>query len=181
MGDGRSRAAHAWLEVEPSVQDSSPPETRYKYRVNKNPNNPSWVDSWAACAATRRVVHQVVHGAVHQLIHDGCAPWRAKRRRVVPGRRRRERPGAGGGNMQSASDSALSEGSAEARAAASQRARGEAAPGAGRTGATKAVAKERVRPAAGAPGRIHSPATRDTPAAHQNKIQVQHGVSLAHL
>ena len=32
---------------------------------------------------------------------------------------------------------------------------GEAAPGAGRTGATKAVAKERVRPAAGAPGRIH--------------------------
>ena len=50
---------------------------------------------------------------------------------------------------------AIREGSGEARAAASQRARGEAAPGAGRTGATKAVAKERVRPAAGAPGRFH--------------------------
>ena len=96
-----------------------------------------------------------------------CAPWSAKRRRVVPGRRRRGRVAGGGEGARDPKPAeatcrahptrrqAIREGSGGARAAASQRARGEAATGAGRTGATKVVAKERVRPAAGAPGRIH--------------------------
>ncbi len=89
------------------------------------------------------------------------------RRPVVPGSRRRGRgPGVAKGretrscvgNMQSASDTASSH-RQRAVAQAFRPRRGQVVPkprpGAGRTGAPKAVAKERVRPAAGAPGRIH--------------------------
>ena len=98
-----------------------------------------------------------------------CAAGQGERTRrpVVPGSRRRGRgPGVAEGretrscvgNMQSASDTA----SSHRRRAVAQadRPRGgqvvpKPRPGAGRTGAPKVVAKERVRPAAGAPGRIH--------------------------
>jgi hypothetical protein len=88
-------------------------------------------------------------------------------RRVVPGRRRRGRIAEGGEGTRDPKPAeatcrahptrpqAIRGGSGEARTAAWQRVRGKAAPGAGRTGATTAVAKERVRPAAGASGRIH--------------------------
>ena len=50
---------------------------------------------------------------------------------------------------------AIRAGGGAARAAAKRRPRGEAVPGAGRTGVRKSVAKERVRAAAGAPARNH--------------------------
>ena len=95
-----------------------------------------------------------------------CRPWRAKRGPVVRGRRRSGRivavatgrivPEPRRGYAERIRHAVKpSRRGWRSPAAAQQRARGGADPGAGRTGAIKAVAKERVRPAAGATGRIH--------------------------
>jgi hypothetical protein len=96
-----------------------------------------------------------------------CGPWRAERGPVAPGRRRREllpkwrrgdRPEAGVGDMQSACETPSSHSLRCVGKPAPPRCGDRVAkplPGAGRTGATKAVAMPRVLAAAGAPARYH--------------------------
>jgi hypothetical protein len=93
--------------------------------------------------------------------------WRAERSRAAPGRRRRVRAAAGAkrpwsrsraGGMQSASDtpsSHSSQGRAQPDRAPRAHVVAQRGPERGEPGPKQVVAKERVRPAAGAPGRIH--------------------------
>jgi transposase len=93
--------------------------------------------------------------------------WRAERGRAAPGRRRRVRAAAGAkrpwsrsreGGMPSASDtpsSHASQGRAQPDRAPRAHVVAQRGPERGEPGPQQVVAKERVRPAAGAPGRIH--------------------------